>query len=35
VLVPAESALANMLGLTQQWRVVYRDGTSVLFERIM
>lgn len=35
VLVPAESALANMLGLTQQWRVVFRDGTSVLFERIM
>lgn len=35
VLIPAESALANMLGLTQQWRVVYRDGTSVLFERIM
>jgi len=33
VLVPAESALANMLSLTQEWRVVYRDGASVLFER--
>ncbi|MGH9538835.1 MAG: hypothetical protein ACRD3H_12975 [Terriglobales bacterium] len=34
VLVPAKSALANMLLETPQWRVVYRDGTAVLFERI-
>jgi len=33
VLVPAESALANMLEETSQWSVAYRDGTAVLFKR--
>ena len=32
-LLPAGSSLANMLELTSQWRVVYRDGTGVLLER--
>ena len=34
VLVPVKSAVANMLQQTSQWRVVYRDGTAVLFERM-
>ncbi len=33
VLVPAESALANMLEETSQWSVACRDGTAVLFKR--
>jgi hypothetical protein len=33
VLVPAGSSLANMLELTSQWNVVYRDGTAVLLQR--
>ena len=33
VLVPSESPLANMLEETSRWNMVYRDGTSVLFER--
>jgi hypothetical protein len=32
-LLPAGSALANMLEETTQWNVVYRDGTAVLLER--
>ena len=32
-LLPAGSSLANMLEETAQWNVMYRDGTSVLFER--
>ena len=32
-LLPAGSALANMLEETAQWNVVYRDGTAVLLER--
>ena len=31
-LLPAGSALANMLEETTQWNVVYRDGTAVLLE---
>jgi hypothetical protein len=33
VLVPTESALANMLEETSGWSVAYRDGTAVLFSR--
>ena len=33
VLVPAESALANMLEETSGWSVAYRDSTAVLFKR--
>jgi hypothetical protein len=33
VLVPTGSSLANMMELTSQWNVVYRDGTAVLIER--
>jgi len=33
VLVPAESALANMLEETSQWSVIYRDAAAVLFRR--
>ena len=33
VLVPAESALANMLEETSRWSVACRDGTAVLFKR--
>ncbi len=33
VLVQQKSSLANMLALTSQWIVVYRDGTAELFER--
>ena len=32
-LLPAGSALANMLEETAQWNVVYRDGSAVLLER--
>lgn len=32
-LLPAGSALANMLEETTQWNVVYRDGTAVLLGR--
>jgi hypothetical protein len=32
-LLPAGSALANMLEETTQWNVVYRDGSAVLLER--
>jgi hypothetical protein len=32
-LLPAGSALANMLQETSQWKVVYQDGTAVLLER--
>jgi hypothetical protein len=35
VLVPAGSSLGTMLELTSRWNVIYRDGTSVLFERKM
>ncbi|HEY2860696.1 MAG TPA: hypothetical protein VGJ21_19925, partial [Terracidiphilus sp.] len=33
VLLPAGSSLANMLELTSQWTVIYRDETAVLFSR--
>jgi len=33
VLMPKESALANMLMQSFDWQVVHRDGTAVLFER--
>jgi hypothetical protein len=33
VLVPTESALANMLEETSEWSVAYRDRTAVLFSR--
>jgi hypothetical protein len=33
VLVPKESALANALRGTRQWRVSYEDQTAVLFQR--
>jgi len=33
VLLPAGSSLANMLELTSQWNVIYRDETAVLFSR--
>ena len=33
VLLPAGSSLANMLQLTTQWNVIYRDETAVLFSR--
>jgi hypothetical protein len=33
VLTPKESALANMLMLTAQWRAKYSDPATVLFER--
>jgi len=35
VLVPPDAPLANLLALTEGWRLLYRDRQAVIFQRVM